>query len=618
MILLAVCFTLCAGAAENTTSQYKIRYSRYVQSVDMDEKTTNITLQVKNTTAKSLSCTFYTKIVNANGSTDSLVAHKKTVKSGNSQITLSHPFQKSGKGKQLVIYCRDANKKSIAAVNKYDLTFKQTVEKITLNKTDLTLILSNKQTQKLTYSYSPKSITDPGVTFKSSNTAVATVSAKGTVTPKKSGTATITVMTKDKTAVAKCSVRVISQPVKLKLSHTSLSLSPYKGISKRITPTVTPNDAPKKTVTYKTSNPKVATVSSKGLVKGVGEGTATITVKTTDGRASATCKVTVSNLHQSLKLNKSTIKMWDYGMYTLKPTVKGVKNPKIKWTSSDNTIATVSDRGIVFGVFKGTATITASVGQMKATCKVQVYREYDFTGTIPAYFESSDNPGRISGSGNDKSYGCFQLHAGSNGPKSFYRFLINNNFNVAIGETLKSAYIKDKYTYGKNFDAAWKKLAKEQREEFRSSQMAYGMSIYYEPLVNRLVSELNFYPDNYGLALKSAIWSRSIQHGKDGAFNRIKTAFESIGGFKGKTEKQLITAIYKECGKVVTKPPYKNSVPMNSDSSIAKEYNLVGKYLKYYSTNSSSVQAGVWKRLNVTELNMLYDLIENPPIVITK
>jgi uncharacterized protein YjdB len=621
LFLLIFCFTLTAGATEEEKTLYNIQFSRDLQSVDMESKTLSLTLQVENTAGKKLPCTFYTKIVNDDGTVDSCIPHQKTVKAGTSQITLTHVFQEAGENKQLFIYCWNNNMQPLSSVFEETIALKQTVTTLTPDTDSVTLTLANQQTKTLTYSYSPKNLDDPGVFFESSNTNVVTVNAKGLLTPKGVGTATITMVTKDRSATAKCSVKVITDVTKVTLNKTKVTLDSTNGLTYRLTATVTPMDAPNKTLVYKSSNPKVATVSQKGLITAVAEGQTTITVKTADGKASATCKVTVGSMVTSIKLNKTSIKMWDYGMFTLKATIVGDKNAKIKWTSSNDTIATVSDSGIVYGVFKGSATITASIGKIKATCKVQVYREYDYTGSIAAHFESGDNPATISGSGQGKSYGCFQLYAGSNGPQNFYQWLIDNQFNVSIGNTLKTAHKKDggkKYTFGDNFDTAWKKLAKEQREEFRSCQMAYCMSLYYEPLVNRLICELNFYPDNYGLAMKSALWSRSVQHGPDGAFNRIQAAFKSLGGFKGKTEKQLITAIYKECGKVVSSPPYSNSVPMNSDSSIAREYGLVGKYLRYYSTSSSSIQAGVWKRLNITELEMLYDLQKNPPIAITK
>ncbi len=147
--------------------------------------------------------------------------------------------------------------------------------------------------------------------------------------------------------------------------------------------------------------------------------------------------------------------------------------------------------------------------------------------------------------------------------------------------------------------------------------MLFCMIGYYQPLVDNLSTKLGFFADNYGLALKSALWSRAIQHGTGGAFNVIKRAFTAIGGFQGKTERELIKAIYAESGKAVTTPPGENSKKMDSSSSIAVSNNLVGKYMYYFSLNSSSVQAGVWKRLNITEPDMLYALITDPPIIIT-
>ncbi|MBR4282693.1 MAG: hypothetical protein IKT35_03155, partial [Clostridia bacterium] len=203
--------------------------------------------------------------------------------------------------------------------------------------------------------------------------------------------------------------------------------------------------------------------------------------------------------------------------------------------------------------------------------------------------------------------------------------LISSGFNPEIGNALKEAHLADggnNYSFGTNFDTMWKLIATEAPQEFNSAQLTYTKSQYYDPLFNKLIAStssggLGFNPNNYGIALKSALFSRAIQHGVTGAFNRIRDAFANIGGFAGKTERELIAAIYAECGKVVDTPPYSNSVPMNSSSSIAVQYGLVGKYMKYYSTNSSSVQAGVWRRLNINEPNDLYALLDNPGIDIT-
>ncbi len=622
---LLVCLVLFAVMSFAVNAQAEshpaISLARYVQSVDPDTQTIITTLRAENKSETTVSCVFYTVLEQPDGLSDSCHTTKVQLSPGVNYVELSHPYTAAGDGYLMRVYCWDNAMQPYSDVLIYQMDFTPTVTGIALNQTKVQLILSQKQTFALSYTLAPSSLPDPGVTYASEDPQIAAVSAQGVITPKTPGTARIMVITKDRSAYATCEVTVISDQTKISLNQSAVILGSATQLQFQLEATVTPADAPDKTLVYTSDNSKVVTVSQTGLLKAIAKGTATVTVTTGDRQATATCKITVTDVATSIKLNKSQITIWDYGMYMLVPTVTGAENPKIQWTSSDHTIATVSDSGIVYGVAKGTAVITAAIGGQKATCTVKVYREYDYTGSIAAHFESGDNPGSISGSGTGKSYGCFQLYAGSNGPKSFYNWLISSGFNPDIGNKLKQAHQKDggkDKTFGTNFDTAWKKLANEQAEEFRSCQMAYCMSIYYEPLVNRLVTELNFYPDNYGLALKSALWSRAIQHGTGGAFNRIRDAFASLGGFVGKTEKQLITAIYKECGAVVSSPPESGAIPMNSDSEIAVEYGLVGKYMKYYYTSSSSMQAGVWKRLNVTELNMLYDLLKKPPIVITQ
>ena len=81
---------------------------------------------------------------------------------------------------------------------------------------------------------------------------------------------------------------------------TSVSLNQNKlslkaaGESYQLTATISPANATNKGVTYKSSNPKVVTVSDSGVVTAVANGSATITVTTNDGGKTATCSVTVS------------------------------------------------------------------------------------------------------------------------------------------------------------------------------------------------------------------------------------------------------------------------------------------------------------------------------------
>ena len=128
------------------------------------------------------------------------------------------------------------------------------------------------------------------ITWTSSKKSVATVSSKGVVKAKKKGTAVITAKYRKKKLTCKVTVK---QPVKsIKLNKTSATLK--KGKSLTLKATISPSSANNKAVTWSSSNKKVATVSSKGVVKAVGNGTATITVKVKDGSGKkATCKITV-------------------------------------------------------------------------------------------------------------------------------------------------------------------------------------------------------------------------------------------------------------------------------------------------------------------------------------
>ena len=145
---------------------------------------------------------------------------------------------------------------------------------------------------------------------------------------------------------------------------------------------------PKKTkVTWKSSDTKIAKVSSSGKVTGVKAGTATITasIKLGSKTYKTTCKITV--LTPSIKLSKSKATVYTKESLTLKATVKP-SGTKVTWKSSDTKIAKVSSSGKVTGVKAGTATITASIKlgskTYKATCKITVKKNPYNTGKTPA------------------------------------------------------------------------------------------------------------------------------------------------------------------------------------------------------------------------------------------
>ena len=183
------------------------------------------------------------------------------------------------------------------------------VKKITLNKSSVTLNRGAKnRTFQLKKAIKNKNATYKGVSWYSSNKNVATVNSNGKVTIKHRGKVVITVKAKDgSNKSAKCKFTVKQLVTKLSYNNKKQVKEVYKNKTIKFAVTVVPSNANNKGLTYSSSNKKVATVNSKGVVKGIKAGTVTITAKAKDG---------------SRKVVKLTVK---------------VKNPPI----SDNTKLTI-------------------------------------------------------------------------------------------------------------------------------------------------------------------------------------------------------------------------------------------------------------------------------------
>lgn len=153
-------------------------------------------------------------------------------------------------------------------------------------------------TVQLIPTIAPSNASNTAVTWTSSSTSVATVSSTGLVTAVANGSATITVKTTDgaKTATTAITVNITPATVPVTgvtVSPTSSMITSANG-TVQLTATIAPSNATNKAVTWTTSASGVATVSSTGLVTGIANGSATITVRTTDGAKTATCAITVN------------------------------------------------------------------------------------------------------------------------------------------------------------------------------------------------------------------------------------------------------------------------------------------------------------------------------------
>ena len=155
------------------------------------------------------------------------------------------------------------------------------------------------------------------------------------------------------------------------LSKTEMEL--LIGAKEQLTATVSPDNATNKTVVWTSSDNNIATVDENGNVTAVAIGSATITASC--GNVKAECKVTVLPIEvEAVSLNKTEMELLIGAKEQLTATVSpdNATDKTVVWTSSDSNIATVDENGNVTAVAIGSATITASCGNVKAECKVTV------------------------------------------------------------------------------------------------------------------------------------------------------------------------------------------------------------------------------------------------------
>lgn len=228
----------------------------------------------------------------------------------------------------------------------------------------------------------PTDTTDK-VVWSSDNEAVAKVSSTGVVTAVKPGTAVITATAG--IVKASCTVTVANPIIKatgVKITAPTRSIAAGKKV--QLKATVAPSNTTNKAVKWTTSNKKVATVNSKGLVtfnKKAGGKKVTITATSADG-SKKYAKITLTCMKGSVKSIKLS------GKTTLKPgkttklkakvtTVNGKANKSVVWSSSNTKLATVDKNGKVKAVKgkKGTVKITARAvdgSGKKATIKIRI------------------------------------------------------------------------------------------------------------------------------------------------------------------------------------------------------------------------------------------------------
>ena len=268
----------------------------------------------------------------------------------------------------------------------FTVTVKQPVTKITIkanNKVVNNNVINIKKVNgraKLNVSVAPANADDKRVTYKSSDTSVATVNSKGLITAKKIGYTTITIASNDGNVKTTVKVTVGDTATSIKIPSTRFITT--KNSKAKLNPTIYykkySNNKLGKDAFWKSSNNKVATVDSKGNVTAISNGWCYVQATAKDGsnKKSNNCLVVVGkNKVQNIKktnYTQSKINVKKKHSITLKVEVKKINATykNCNW-SANNKLVKISNTKIYYSKDKKHCYVQAKVtAKKKGTCYV--------------------------------------------------------------------------------------------------------------------------------------------------------------------------------------------------------------------------------------------------------
>ena len=237
-------------------------------------------------------------------------------------------------------------------------------------------------------------VVDVPVTFTSGNPSVASVSTAGLVTGIAAGEATVVASSGEVKGAALITVEAPVASIALELAATAVAVGDTVRVSG--TPKDAQGQALHRPVTWTSSNTTLATVDETGLVTGVGIGTVTISGSAGGKRGDVVLEVQAAASLVTISSGaEGNQPLMIGGTRQLTADVKDaagnvLDHVMVRWTSNAPGIVTVDDNGLVTGVARGTATITATCQHVTGSIDVRVAGEGEETTgnnlSVPAIF----------------------------------------------------------------------------------------------------------------------------------------------------------------------------------------------------------------------------------------
>ncbi len=234
-----------------------------------------------------------------------------------------------------------------------------TVTGVTLNVESDIIEMDKGATRQLIATLAPEGVSDPTVTWTSSNPDIVSVDQDGNVTALAGGAANITA-TSGNGISASCNIVVNSPVVGITLNTEELVIG--VGETYQLIATIDPADANQQDVIWDCTDLSVLNVDNTGALLGQRTGTVTVTVMSVDGYFTASCTVTVINAATEIVFDSASGDLEIGKTMQLIPilTPEDADPPVLTWVSSDPTVATVDEFGNVTALTLGETTITAT------------------------------------------------------------------------------------------------------------------------------------------------------------------------------------------------------------------------------------------------------------------
>lgn len=483
------------------------------------------------------------------------------------------------------------------------------VTSIKLNRSKVTI--DKGRSIRLVATVTPNDADNKALTWKSSNTNIATVN-NGYVKAIKTGKATIIVSSSDGSNItAKCDITIVQKATKITVRQYYHINKPSKKLYK-LNAKVYPSDTTDKSLIYRSSNNKVATVNRNGQIKAKKYGKATITVINRKSRKSAKCLLIVGQYVSKIKLSKNKVTLNNGKATKLKSKVTNKAIYKaIQWKSTNTNIAKVNSNGVVKALKRGTCYVIAvakdgsrksakckvTVRQLvtklsynKKTQKAEVYKNKTIKFAVTVAPSNANNKGLTYSSSNKKiatvnSKGIIKgIKAGTvtitakakDGSRKAVKLTVKvKNPPISDNTKLTSKQLKSESTL--------KRICKKFNDYFKSCGAVVEPKLkgthqwYVENTSTYLDKEVSI-NDFYIQTL--CLWIQEISSdtlGNDGEWNGIKDMDE--------LDKLLNSFIYRDKNGY---PKYRKNLILN------KKYNGLDWFVNYYSNRCGSDQLFIY------------------------